>query len=65
MNKDNFVSMVVGAKGQTIKRIGTWARRDIEKGLGLKVFLKTHVKVKKNWAKNPGMMKELGYVINE
>lgn len=60
--KENFVSMVVGQGGQMIKRIGASARIDCERILGHKIYLETHVKVKKDWTKNPEMMKELGYV---
>lgn len=60
--KENFVSMVVGRGGQMIKRIGASARIDCERVLGHKIYLETHVKVKKDWIKNSEMMKELGYV---
>jgi GTP-binding protein Era len=65
VTKDNFVSMVVGQGGAMIKRIGSSARIEAEKVLGHKIYLETHVKVKKDWAKNPEVMKELGYVITE
>jgi GTP-binding protein Era len=65
VTKDNFVSMVVGKGGSMIKRIGASARIECEKILGQKVFLETHVKVKKDWVKNPEIMKELGYVTPE
>jgi len=65
VSKENFVSMVVGKGGQTIKRIGASSRIEVEKVLGQKVYLETHVKVKKDWIKNPEMMKELGYVTPE
>jgi GTP-binding protein Era len=62
VSKENFVSMVVGRNGQMIKRIGASSRIDCEKALGQKIYLETHVKVKRDWFKNPEMMKELGYV---
>ncbi|MEQ1666554.1 MAG: GTPase Era [Bdellovibrionales bacterium] len=60
--KESFVSIVLGLGGSMIKRIGTSARIECEKIMGQKIFLETHVKVKKDWTKNPVMMKELGYV---
>lgn len=61
--KENFVSMVVGRGGQMIKRIGASSRIECERILGQKLYLETHVKVKKDWAKNAEVMRELGYVI--
>ena len=63
--KENFVSMVVGQGGSMIKRIGASARIECERLLGEKLYLETHVKLKKDWTKNPEVMKELGYVITE
>jgi GTP-binding protein Era len=44
-----------------LKRIGTEARRDIEKMLDKKVFLATPVKVKKNWRNDKNQLKKFGY----
>ena len=44
-----------------IKRIGTQARRDIEKMLGQQVNLKLWVKVRKDWRDSDVMMKNFGY----
>jgi GTP-binding protein Era len=63
LDKDNHKAIVIGAKGATLKKIGTAARKQIENLVGGKVFLELHVSVKKDWTKNPRMMKELGYVI--
>lgn len=65
VSRESFVPMVLGAQGKRIKHIGTEARKECEKVLGQKIYLETHVKVKKDWTKNPQVMKELGYVINE
>lgn len=63
--KENFVSMVVGTGGQMIKRIGRDARLELEKILGKKIYLETHVKVRKDWMKQPEAMRELGYVVTD
>ena len=53
--------MVIGAGGQTIKRIGTAARAEIETLLeGTPVFLDLSVKVRKNWRKDASFLKSLG-----
>lgn len=65
VSKENFAPMVIGRGGSMIKRIGASARIECEKVLGQKIHLETHVKVKKDWVKNPEIMKELGYVITE
>jgi GTP-binding protein Era len=52
--------IVIGKGGQMLKRIGSSARRDIEKLLGCKVHLKLFVKVSKDWSENPRILRELG-----
>ena len=63
--KENHLGMVLGQGGQMIKRIGASARIELEKILDTKVFLDTKVKVRANWTRNPGMLRELGYVVAE
>ena len=53
--------IIIGHKGQGIKRIGTESRRDLEKFLGKKIFLETPVKVKKNWRDDDRQLKKFGY----
>lgn len=60
--KENHRAIVIGQEGQKLKVIGMAARKDLEKIYGRKVFLDLHVNVRKNWAKNANIMKELGYV---
>ena len=52
--------IVVGQKGEVLKRIGTQARKDLEKFYNKKVFLKTWVKVKKNWNTDSDYLQSLG-----
>ncbi len=66
LDKENHKGIVIGAKGATLKAIGSLARPEIEKLLGgVQVFLELHVKVKEGWTKNKRLMKELGYVVPE
>ena len=53
--------ILIGAKGETLKAIGTHARRDIERLIGEKVLLKLWVKVKKGWADDARALAELGF----
>ena len=47
--------IVIGAKGQRMKRIGRIAREGIEKLIGGKVYLETFVKVKEDWQEHAGV----------
>ena len=63
VGKDNHRPIVIGREGSVLKKIGTEARKEMEKLIGRKVYLDLRVASKMNWQKNPGMMKELGYVL--
>ncbi|CAN5647028.1 GTPase Era [soil metagenome] len=56
-------AIVIGAKAVNLKKIGTDARKAIEKLIGAKIYLDLHVDVREGWTKNKRMLKELGYVI--
>ena len=60
VNRKSQKQIVIGAKGEVLKLIGTEARIEIEKYLESKVFLKTWVKVKKNWNTDSGFINSLG-----
>ncbi len=53
--------ILIGHKGERLKRVGTEARKDIEAFLGKKVFLDLYVKVKKDWRDNDNLLKQFGY----
>lgn len=53
--------IVIGAKGEMLKKIGSQARQDIERLLDTRVFLELFVKVVENWSERPSKLKELGY----
>ena len=59
--RESQKGIIIGHQGLGIKRIGTEARRDIEKMLEKKVFLVTPVKVKKNWRNDNHQLKKFGY----
>ncbi|MBE6633028.1 MAG: GTPase Era, partial [Ruminococcaceae bacterium] len=47
--KESHKGIIVGKNGATLKRIGSYARQDLEELLGVKVYLNLWVKVKENW----------------
>jgi len=59
--RESQKGIIIGHKGMGLKRIGSEARRDIEKMLDKKVFLATPVKVKKNWRNDNNQLKKFGY----
>lgn len=50
--RDSHKGIIIGKSGSMLKRIGTYARQDLEKMLGIKVNLKLWVKVKEDWLNN-------------
>ena len=53
--------IIIGNKGQMLKKIGELARSEIERLLNCKVYLDLYAKVRKNWRKNIRDLKEFGY----
>ncbi|HLD17413.1 MAG TPA: GTPase Era [Coxiellaceae bacterium] len=61
VEKDGQKAIMIGEKGEKLKRIGTDARKELEKLLGQKIFLQLWVKVKSGWSDNPSLISQLGY----
>lgn len=61
--KSNHKAILIGKQGAAIKEVSSFARRDMEKFLGAKVFLTTYVKVKEDWRNRPNLLKDFGYDI--
>lgn len=53
--------IIIGKKGARLKKVGMQARREIEKLVGHKVFLRLWVKVKENWTDDDKALRSLGY----
>jgi GTP-binding protein Era len=53
--------IIIGSKGQMLKRIGTAAREEMERFFGRKIYLELFVKVRADWRENPGVLKELDW----
>jgi GTP-binding protein Era len=54
-------AIVIGAKGSRLKAVGTAARGQIEELLGTRVYLDLHVRVAKDWQRDPRQLRKLGF----
>jgi len=62
VDRDSQKGIVIGKNGALLKEIGTRARLDAEKLLGVKVFLQLWVKVKKGWRDDDHMLRNVGII---
>jgi GTPase len=60
VERDSQKGILIGKGGAMLKQIGTLARQDAEKLLGVKVFLKLYVKVKKGWREDERVLRNIG-----
>jgi GTP-binding protein Era len=61
VERDSQKGILIGHKGEALKKTATDARADLEKFLGKKVYLEVFVKVRPDWRKNEGLLKRFGY----
>ena len=61
VERDSHKGMVIGEKGEKLKRIGTEARQELESLTGGKVFLEIWVKVRSGWADDDARVRSFGY----
>jgi GTP-binding protein Era len=61
VERDSQKGILIGHKGEAIKRVGVEARKDLEKFFGKQVHLELYVKVNKNWRSNVKQLKRFGY----
>lgn len=59
--KPNHKAILIGKQGAALKEVSSFARKDMEKFLGAKVFLTTYVKVKEDWRDRPSLLSDFGY----
>ncbi len=59
--KPNHKAILIGKGGKAIKEVSSFARAEMEKFLGKKVFLTTYVKVEEDWRNSAFLLKEHGY----
>ena len=64
VERDTQKGIVIGHKGEPLKRLGTMARKDIERFFEKKVYLQLYVKVEKDWRNRDNMLKMFGYKLD-
>ncbi|MBD3286935.1 GTPase Era, partial [candidate division WOR-3 bacterium] len=57
VERESQKPIILGRRGEAIKRLGTRARKKIEQLSGRQVFLELHVKVAKKWRKNESLVR--------
>jgi GTPase len=62
VERDSQKPMLIGKQGAKLKEIGTKARVQIETYLGAKVYLSLHIKVTKDWQRDPKALAKLGFI---
>lgn len=61
VEKDSQKGILIGHKGEALKRVGKEAREEMEAFFGKKIFLESYVKVQKDWRSNDRKLKNFGY----
>lgn len=59
--KASHKGIIIGKNGETLKKVGSLARRDIEEFFGIKANLKLWVKVKEDWRNRQGLIRSFGF----
>ncbi len=63
VERDSQKGILIGKGGSGLKRLGQFARRDIEAFLETGVYLQLHVKARADWRNRPGFLRSFGYDI--
>jgi GTP-binding protein Era len=61
VERDSQKGIVIGHKGARLREVGTAARHQIEAMLGTPVYLDLHVKIAKEWQRDPRQLRKLGF----
>jgi GTP-binding protein Era len=61
VERDSQKGIVIGKGGARLRQVGSDARSQIEKLLGTKIYLDLHVKVSKDWQRDPRQLRKLGF----
>lgn len=64
VERDTQKGIVIGHQGLALKKVGSMARRDIEKFFNKKVFLSMYVKVEKDWRSRDNLLRQYGYILD-
>ena len=61
VERDSQKGIVIGHKGARLREVGTAARKQIQAMLGTPVYLDLHVKIAKDWQRDPRQLRKLGF----
>ena len=64
VERDSQKGIIIGHRGQALKKVGAMARKDIERFFDKKVFLEMFVKVEKDWRNRDSLLKNFGYQLD-
>ena len=61
VERNSQKGIIIGQKGEALKKVGTWAREEMERFFQKKVFLELFVKVNENWRTDAKALSRFGY----
>jgi len=61
VERESQKGIIIGHKGEALKRVGVQARADLEKFFGKQVHIELYVKVNKDWRSNTRQLRRFGY----
>ncbi len=61
VERESQKGIIIGHKGSALKKVGTEARKELEKFFGKKIHIELYVKINKNWRSNQNQLKRFGY----
>ncbi|MDR2956286.1 MAG: GTPase Era [Prevotella sp.] len=64
VERDTQKGIIIGHKGAALKKVGTMARKDIERFFDKKIFLEIFVKVEKDWRSRDNLLRRFGYELD-
>ena len=64
VERDSQKGIIIGHQGKALKKLGTTARKDIEKFFDKKVYLELYVKVEKDWRDRDNVLRSYGYRVD-
>ena len=64
VERDSQKGIIIGKQGKALKKVGTEARRDLERFFGKTIFLETFVKVDKDWRSSDKELRNFGYQLD-
>ncbi len=61
VERDSQKGIIIGHKGESLKKVGIQSRQELEKFFGKQVHIETHVKVEPDWRSKPQLLERFGY----